>query len=365
MAKSPIFPKPDRCLKRLAPILKQWYGGRRTLIETDSATTRCFNLEERVMETVGFIGLGNMGGGMAGNIQKADYPMVVLDLREALMQPFIAQGARKGASAAEIASQCDLIFTSLPGPAEVEAVASGPGGVLEGIREGGIYIDLSTSRPTLIRQIEPKFRAKGAHVLDAPVSGGKSGAQTRNLAVMVGGERAIFERVKPVLDAFGDKVFYAGAIGAGSVCKLVHNMIGHGIRQAIAEGLTLGVKAGVDPEAVWECVRRGSVGRMSGLHGGVPATVFRGEFDPPSFALELARKDIRLATELGREFNVPMPIANIAEQIAIASMNRGWGSKDSSISFLLQEEASGVEVRAPHVDPAKAAKFISTHPDAE
>ncbi len=317
------------------------------------------------METVGFIGLGNMGGGMAGNIQKADYPMVVLDLRDDIMQPFLDQGARKAASAAEMAGQCDIIFTSLPGPAEVEAVATGPGGVLEGIREGGVYIDLSTSRPTLIRQIEPMFRAKGAHVLDAPVSGGKTGAQSRNLAVMVGGEQAIFERVKPVLDAFGDKVFYAGAIGAGAVCKLVHNMIGHGIRQAIAEGMTLGVKAGVDPEAVWECVRRGAVGRMSGLHGGLPATVFRGEFDPPSFALELSRKDIRLATELGREFNVPMPVANLAEQLAIASMNRGWGPKDSSITFLLQEEAAGVEVRAPHVDPAKAAKFISTHPDTD
>lgn len=262
-------------------------------------------------------------------------------------------------------SQCDIIFTSLPGPAEVEAVATGSGGVLEGIRPGGVYMDLSTSRPTLIRQIEPMFRAKGAHVLDAPVSGGKTGAQSRNLAVMVGGEKEIFERVKPVLDAFGDKVFYAGAIGAGAVCKLVHNMIGHGIRQAIAEGMTLGVKAGVDPEAVWECVRRGAVGRMSSLHGGLPATVFRGEYDPPSFALELSRKDIRLATELGREFNVPMPVANLAEQLAIASMNRGWGSQDSSITFRLQEEAAGVEVRAPHVDPAKAAKFISTHPDAE
>lgn len=317
------------------------------------------------METVGFIGLGNMGGGMAGNIQKADYPMVVLDLRDDIMQPFLDQGARQATSAAEMASQCDIIFTSLPGPAEVEAVATGSGGVLEGIRPGGVYMDLSTSRPTLIRQIEPMFRAKGAHVLDAPVSGGKTGAQSRNLAVMVGGEKEIFERVKPVLDAFGDKVFYAGAIGAGAVCKLVHNMIGHGIRQAIAEGMTLGVKAGVDPEAVWECVRRGAVGRMSSLHGGLPATVFRGEYDPPSFALELSRKDIRLATELGREFNVPMPVANLAEQLAIASMNRGWGSQDSSITFRLQEEAAGVEVRAPHVDPAKAAKFISTHPDAE
>jgi 3-hydroxyisobutyrate dehydrogenase len=317
------------------------------------------------METVGFIGLGNMGGGMAANIQKADYPMVVSDLRQELTQAFVDNGARRAATPAEVASQCDVTFTSLPGPAEVEAVALGANGILQGIKPGAIYVDLSTSRPTLIREIEPQFRAKGAHVLDAPVSGGKTGAASGNLAVMVGGNREIYERSKPLLDSFGDKVFYAGAIGAGAVCKLVHNMIGHGIRQAIAEGLTLGVKAGVDAEAVWECVRRGSVGRMSGLHGGLPATVFRGQYDPPSFALELSRKDIRLATELGREFDVPMPVANLAEQIAIQGMNRGWGELDSNATFQLQEEAAGVQVRAPHVDPEKAAKFISTHPNVE
>jgi 3-hydroxyisobutyrate dehydrogenase len=175
----------------------------------------------------------------------------------------------------------------------------------------------------------------------------------------------MYERIKPILEAFGDKVFYAGGIGAGSVCKLVHNMIGHGIRQAIAEGLTLGVKAGVEADALWECVRRGAVGRMSGLHEGLPRTVFRGQFEPASFALALSRKDIALATELGREYNVPMPVAAIAEQIAIEAMNRGWGDKDSSITFLLQEEAAGVEVRAPAVDPEKAARFISTHPEGD
>ena len=316
------------------------------------------------METVGFIGLGNMGSGMAGNIQKADYPMVVYDIRQEIAQPFVEQGARLASSAAEVASQCDITFTSLPGPAEVEAVAVGPNGVLEGIKPGAVYVELSTSRPTLIRQIEPQFRAKGAHVLDAPVSGGKTGAATRNLAVMVGGEREIYERIKPVLDAFGDKVFYAGAIGAGSVCKLVHNMIGHGIRQAIAEGLTLGVKAGVDAETVWECVRRGSTGRMRFLHESVPRNIFRHNYDSPSFMLALARKDIGLATELGREYDVPMPIANLAEQIAIAGLNRGLGEKDSSVTVTLQEEAAGVELRAEGIDPVKAGKFISTHPDA-
>ena len=316
------------------------------------------------METVGFIGLGNMGGGMSANIQRAGYPMVVYDLREEAAKPLLEGGARLANSPAEVASRCDITLTSLPGPKEVESVSTGPEGVLEGMKLGGIYIDLSTSRPTLIREIEPKFRQKGCHVLDAPVSGGKSGAASGNLAVMVGGEREIFDRVKPILDSFGDKVFYAGSIGAGSVAKLVHNMIGHGVRQAIAEGLTLGVKAGVDAEALWECVRRGSLGRMSGLHEGIARTVFTGEFDPPSFALELSRKDIGLATDLGREFNVPMPVANLAEQIAIQGMNRGWGGRDSSVTFLLQEEQAGVEVRAAGVDPVRAGRFITTHPEA-
>ena len=315
------------------------------------------------METVGFIGLGHMGGGMSGNNQKAGYPMVVYDLREEAARPLLDGGASLANSPAEVARLSDVTFTSLPGPAEVEEVATGPEGVLAGINPGGIYVDLSTSRPTLIREIEPKVRQKGCHVLDAPVSGGKSGAASRNLAVMVGGEREIFDRIKPLLDAFGDKVFYAGTIGAGSVAKLVHNMIGHGVRQAIAEGLTLGVKAGVEPDALWECVRRGSLGRMSGLHEGIARTVFKGEFEPASFALSLSRKDVGLATELGREYNVPMPVANLVEQIAIQGMNRGWGDRDSSVTFLLQEEQAGVEVRAPHVDPAQAARFITTNPE--
>lgn len=315
------------------------------------------------METVGFIGLGNMGGGMSANIQRAGYPMVVYDLREEAAKPLLEGGATLANSPAEVASLCDITLTSLPGPKEVESVSTGPEGVLQGMKPGGIFVDLSTSRPTLIREIEPRFRQKGCHVLDAPVSGGKSGAASGNLAVMVGGEREIFDRIKPILDSFGDKVFYAGSIGAGSVAKLVHNMIGHGVRQAIAEGLTLGVKAGVDAEALWECIRRGSLGRMSGLHEGIARTVFRGEFDPPSFALELSRKDIGLATDLGREFNVPMPVANLVEQIAIQGMNRGWGERDSSVTFLLQEEQSGVEVRATGVDPVRAGRFITTHPE--
>jgi 3-hydroxyisobutyrate dehydrogenase len=316
------------------------------------------------VDSVGLIGLGNMGGGMAGNLIAAGYPLVVHDVRPEVVRGFVARGARAAATAAELAGRVDVTLSSLPGPSEVESVGVGPGGILDGIRPGSVWVDTSTSRPTLIRRLEPRFRAKGAHVVDAPVSGGKAGAATRNLAVMVGGDRKVYERVKPVLDAIGDKVFYAGAIGAGSVCKLVHNMAGHSVRQAIAEALTLGVKAGVDAEAVWECIRRGALGRMHYLHEGMPKTVFRGAYDPPMFALSLARKDIGLATELAREFDVPMPMANLAEQIAIEAMNRGWGGLDNNVVFRLQEEAAGVEVRAPGVDPTRAARFITTHPEA-
>ncbi len=315
------------------------------------------------MEKVGFIGLGNMGGGMSANIQRAGNPMVVFDLREEAAKPLLEGGARLANSPAEVAELSDVVFTSLPGPKEVEAVALGSGGILEGIRPGSVYVDLSSSRPSLIRQMEPTFRQKGVHILDAPVSGGKSGAASGDLAVMVGGEREIFDRIKPILDSFGDKVFYAGAIGAGSICKLVHNMIGHSVRQAIAEGLTLGVKAGVEPEALWESVRRGSLGRMRVLHEGLVRTMFRGEYEPASFALNLAFKDISLATELAREYNVPMPMSTLAEQIAMQAMNRGWAEQDSSVTVRLQEEQAQVEVRAPHLDPAKAGRFITTHPD--
>ncbi len=314
------------------------------------------------MKTIGFIGLGNMGAAMAANLQRAGYALVVHDVRAEAAGPLAGAGARVAASPAEVARQAEVTLTSLPGPAEVEAVAVGSAGLLEGIGRDAVWIDTSTSRPTLVRALEPRFRARGAHVLDAPVSGGKRGAETRNLAVMVGGERAVFERVRPLLDAIGDKVFYAGAVGAGSVAKLVHNMIGHGVRQAIAEGLTLGVKAGVEAEALWECVRRGALGRMSYLHEGLPRTVFRGDY-AATFALGLARKDIGLATELAREYDVPLPLTAVAEQLAIEAVNRGWAELDTNVLFRLQEEAAGVEVRAPHVDPARAARFISTHPE--
>jgi len=199
----------------------------------------------------------------------------------------------------------------------------------------------------MVRHIYDVFKGKGAHVMDAPVSGGPDGARTGKLAVMVGGDEEVYRQCKPVLDALGDKVSYTGKIGCGSICKLMHNCIGYGISAITAECFTLGVKAGVEPEALWRAISEGAVGKGGFFTKVLPETYLRGHFDPPNFALRLALKDVDLATSLGREYNVPMAVANIALQELTTAMKRGWGEKDSRIMMLLQEERAGVKVRFP------------------
>jgi 3-hydroxyisobutyrate dehydrogenase len=183
------------------------------------------------------------------------------------------------------------------------------------------------------------------------VSGGPVGARTGRLAVMVGGDREVYERVKPALDAIGDKVSYIGPIGSGSIAKLMHNCIGYGLQTIVAECLTLGVKAGVDPQPLFEAISNGSVGRGSSFANTYPNTFLAGNFDPPSFALRLAHKDVSLALELGREYGVPMSVGNIAHQELTAALNRGWADLDSRVAMRLQEERAGnIEVRIAKPD---------------
>ena len=295
------------------------------------------------METIGFIGLGNLGSPMAQNIQKAGFPMVVYDVREGATRPLLDGGARLAASADEVASLSDVTLTSVPGPPEVEEVALGPHGVLSGIKEGGVYVDLSTSRPSLIRRIGERFREKGAHVLDAPVLSSPATAEDRHVVVMPSGDREVFERLRPLFESFADKVVYQGGLGMGSTCKLVNNMMTLAVRQVVAEGLTLGIKAGLDLTALMEAGSRNTLGYQ---REGLEKTVFRGQFEPPSFRQALARKDTALANELGRELEVPMPVSNLVEQISIQVGNRGWGDLDTHVIYRLQEEAAGVEIRS-------------------
>ena len=295
---------------------------------------------------IGFIGLGIMGSGMASNILKAGYPLTVYDLKREAARPLVDKGASWADSPKAVAEASDVVLTSLPGPQQVEEVALGENGIIEGIRPGGVYIDLSSSSPTLERRIYDKFKEKGAHVMDVPVSGGPAGAQSGKLTLMVGGDEEVFQRCQPVLKAIGNRITYTGKIGNGSICKLMHNCIGYGLQTIVAECLTLGVKAGVEPKALWRVLRDGATGQGLFFHSALPDIVFQGHFDPPHFALRLAFKDVALATSLGREYDVPMALASLTLQEMMAAMNRGWGDRDSRVAMLLQEErAGGVEVR--------------------
>ena len=293
---------------------------------------------------VGFIGLGTMGGSMAYNLLLGGHELVVHDIRQEAATPHLEAGATWVDTPRQVAEAAEIVFTSLPGPTEVEAVVLGEEGLHQGMAAGKVYFDLSTSTPGLIRRIHEQLSPRGIQVLDAPVSGGPRGARTRNLAIWVGGDRDVYDRCKPVLDAIGDKAYYVGPIGCGAIAKLVHNCAGYIIQCALAEVFTMGVKAGVEPLALWQAVRRGAQGRR-GTFEGLAEHLLPGKFDPPDFALRLARKDVDLAVAVGREFDVPMRLANLALQELTEAMNRGWGDRDSRVAMLLQEERAGVQVR--------------------
>ena len=303
---------------------------------------------------VGFIGLGTMGASMAANAQKGGHALVVHDIRRESAARHLAAGAIWADSPRAVAAASDVVLTSLPGPPEVEAVASGPDGIAAGLRAGAAWFDLSTNSPTLMRKLHADFAARGAHVLDAPVSGGPRGAASGKLAIWIGGEEAAFDRCKPVLDAIGDQARYVGPIGAGSVAKLVHNLFGYIMTTGLAEVFTMGVKAGIEPLAIWEAVRQGAIGRR-GAFDAMPDQFLPDVYEPPAFALRLAFKDVSLACQLGREMGVPMRLSNLVQAEMTEAMNRGWAGRDSRVEMKLQVERAGVEIK---VDPQRLAEAV-------
>jgi 3-hydroxyisobutyrate dehydrogenase len=283
---------------------------------------------------------------MASHLVKAGHELVVHDVRREAAAPHLRAGASWADTPRDVAASTELVFTSLPGPAEVEAVALGEQGLLAGLAAGTTYFDLTTNAPSVVRRIHAAFQARGIYMLDAPVSGGPRGAETRRLALWVGGDEAIFTRHKPVLSAIGDQPYYVGPIGAGSIAKLVHNCASYIVQTGLAEVFTLGVKAGVEPLSLWQAVRQGAAGRRRTFDGLVDQFL-PGRFEPPAFALRLAHKDVTLATALGREHKVPMRLASITLEEMTEALNRGWGERDARVAMLLQEERAGVEIRVP------------------
>ena len=302
---------------------------------------------------VGFIGLGMMGAGMAANIQKGGHELVVHDLTRQAASKHLANGATWAESPWAVAEQCDLVFTSLPTPADVQKVGTGENGLIEGFRKGSAWFDLSTNAVDVVRALNAAFAEKGISFLDAPVSGGPRGANSGKLAVWVGGDKAVYDKYKPVLDAFSDQNRYIGPIGAGSIAKLVHNASSAAINVVLSEVFTMGVKAGVEPLPLFEAIRQGAAGR-SRTFDRLSGQFLTGIYDPPDFALRLLHKDVSLACQLAREVSVPMRLTNLALLELTEALNRGWAQRDSRVGALLQQERAGIPPISVPADKIKA-----------
>ena len=296
---------------------------------------------------LGFLGLGNMGRHMARNLAKGGHDLTVFDLRRDAAEELLSMGAAWSDSPADLARDSEAVFTSLPGPRDVEEVVLGEGGIVSGAAEGTTVFDLSTIDPESVRRIAGAAAAKNVAFLDAPVSGGAGGAEAATLSVMVGGDRAVYDRFKPVLDLIGDKVMYCGEPGSGAVCKIVNNLIGLSVAVLAPEALTLGVRAGVDVETLFRAVSMSS-GNTRTMQG-YPEGLFAGNFEP-GFKLDLAAKDVGLATQMGRSLSVPMELANLVQQRYITAQNRGWGELAAHAVARIQEERAGAEIRIGNAD---------------
>jgi 3-hydroxyisobutyrate dehydrogenase-like beta-hydroxyacid dehydrogenase len=302
---------------------------------------------------IGFIGLGMMGAGMASNLQKAGHDLVVHDLTRQAASKHLNAGATWAESPCAAAEACDIVFTSLPTPADVQKVGLGENGLIAGFRRGAAWFDLSTNAVDVVRTLHADFAEKGIDFLDAPVSGGPKGANSGRLAIWVGGDKAVFDKYFPALSAMGDQAAYIGPIGAGSIAKLVHNASSAAVNVVLSEVFTMGIKAGVEPLALFEAVRQGASGRNR-MFDRLADHFLTGSYDPADFALRLLHKDVTLACQLAREVQVPMRLTNLALMELTEALNRGWGARDSRVGSLLQQERAGIPPIAVAPEKIKA-----------
>lgn len=265
--------------------------------------------------TVGFIGLGSMGSGMTRNLQRAGFPLVVHDIRRESADELVAGGALWAASPAEVARLSDVVITMLPTPRHVDAVVSGPSGILAGIADGGTWIDMSTSVPEVAERVRAETAGRDLRVLDAPVSGMSTGAASGRLQIFVGGEAADVERLRPVFEAMGDpeRILHVGAAGAGYAVKLMINQLWFSHLVATAEVLAVGVKAGVDLE-VLRTALVASPAQSNFVENDVLSVLDHGDYDE-GFAIALACKDLGLSIDLARSVGVPTELSALVEQI--------------------------------------------------
>ena len=291
--------------------------------------------------SVGFVGVGNMGNPMAANVLRAGFAMTVFDRHPPAMENLVQSGAQPAASAREVVERCEIVLTCLPASPDVEAVYLDPGGLVERARPGTILIDLSSVLPSTPRKIEPRARAREVRFLEAPVSGGVSGARAATLAVMVGGDPEVLTRARSVLRAIGPSIFHVGPVGAGNTMKAINNMMACVNSLAMMEGVALGVKAGLDPMTIYEVVKASSGGSKALER--IPTALVPRNFEP-GFKVRLMNKDLETFNTIAKELLVPVSFSNVAQRYQQAAMAAGLADHDTSVVMTIIERLAAIQV---------------------
>ena len=290
-------------------------------------------------QTIGFIGLGIMGRPMAKNLLKAGYPLVVHSRSQGPVDELVQAGAKRGTSPRDVTAQCEVLITMLPNSPDVELVALGKDGIIEGVRAGLVYVDMSTIAPIVSQKVGAALQAKGVRMLDAPVSGGEKGAIDGALSIMVGGDQAVFDAVLPIFQAMGKTITRLGPLGAGGFTKLANQIIVAINLTALGEALTLARKAGLDRELTLKALGGGLAGSKC-LEQKTPNYV-SGSYKP-GFKVDLHYKDLGLIMESARALGVPLPATAVVQELFSTLRVKGGGGLDHSGIITLLEELAGL-----------------------
>jgi len=292
---------------------------------------------------VGFIGLGIMGRPMAKNLLKAGFPLVVFSRSKGSVAELVKEGALSADLSKGVAERAEVIITMLPDSPEVKEVVLGEGGVIQGVKPGAVVIDMSSINPLVTQEIARTLDVKGVKMLDAPVSGGETGAIQGTLAIMVGGEKKVVEDCLEILKAMGKNIVHVGGIGAGGYVKLVNQIIVALNIASVGEAFCLGVKAGLDPQVIYQAIRGGLAGSQV-LETKAPM-IFQRNFKP-GFKIKLHQKDLQNALSTAKDLGVPLPLSSFVQQIFVSLRTEGRGDEDHSALATFFEKMAQVEIKS-------------------
>lgn len=294
------------------------------------------------LPTIAFIGLGIMGKPMAGHLLKAGYPVIACNRSPQAVADLVSQGAQAADTPAQAAQSADLIITMLPDSPDVELVALGDKGIIEGAKEGALYADMSSIAPSTARKVAEELGAKGVRCLDAPVSGGQLGAQQATLSIMVGGSEADFEAFKPVFEVLGQTITLCGPSGAGQTVKACNQIQVAMNFAGMAEAFVLGAKAGVDPAIILKVLSGGyAQTKVMDVRG---PKIIQGDFEP-GFKSAFHFKDLNIIMKTATDFGVPLPVTSVIHSLYNAMVSLGRGDLDHSGLITIIEDLAGVEAR--------------------